>query len=96
MAISTEQVRHIAELARLRLSREELVTYQSELSSILEYMEQLAQVVTAGISAAAPGESDRSALREDEVHASLTVSDALANAPSSAGNMFSVPKVIDD
>jgi len=96
VVISKEEVRHIAELARLRLSPEEVVRYQSDLSSILEYIEQLKQIDTAGIDPTTMYASGENTLREDTVGCSLSVDDALANAPARVNNMFSVPKVIDD
>ena len=96
MAISKEEVEHIAKLARLQLSPEEVVKYQAELSSILDYIEQLKQVDTSGIDFTAHCMSNEKTTREDKMGASLPIDDALANAPAVVNNMFSVPKVIDN
>ncbi len=96
MAISKEEVEHIARLARLQLSPEEIVKYQAELSSTLDCIEQLKQVETSGIDSTAYHVSNDKTTRGDKMGASLPVDDALANAPPGVNNMFSVPKVIDN
>ena len=55
MHLTIEEVRHVAELAKLRLSEQELVLYAGQLSAILEYAERLQQVDTSPL-CAAPGE----------------------------------------
>ena len=96
MTISSEEVERIARLARLQLSPEEIAKYQAELSSILDYTEQLKQVDTSGIDFTSHYTSNEETTREDKTGASLPVDDALANAPAGVNNMFSVPKVIDN
>ena len=96
MAISKEEVERIARLARLQLSPEEIVKYQAELSSILDYIEQLKQVDTSGIDFIAHCTPNEKTTREDELGTSLSVDEALANAPAELNKMFSVPKVIDN
>ena len=49
MAITKEQVKHVAKLARLKLSEEELVSSTKELSSILDYMEKLNELDTSDV-----------------------------------------------
>lgn len=49
MKLTKEEVKHIADLARLNLSEEEIARYQSELSYILEYIDQLQEVDTTGV-----------------------------------------------
>jgi len=93
MAISEEEVRHIAELARLELSSDEVEKFRIELSSIIEYMEQLKDIDTSGVTVF---ESSRNVMREDKAEMSLSVEDALVNAPAVNQQMFTVPKVIDN
>jgi aspartyl-tRNA(Asn)/glutamyl-tRNA(Gln) amidotransferase subunit C len=96
MAVSREEVMHIAELARLKLTPDEVERYQAELTSILDYVGQLRQVDTAGIQPAVTPAICEKPLREDSVGLSLSSDEALANAPAKANNMFSVPRVIDN
>jgi aspartyl-tRNA(Asn)/glutamyl-tRNA(Gln) amidotransferase subunit C len=90
MKLTLEQVRNVAELARLGLSDDELEALASELSSILEYIDQLEQLDTASISPTAQVGELVDVMREDEVMPSLDPEEALANAPSREGNYFRV------
>jgi aspartyl-tRNA(Asn)/glutamyl-tRNA(Gln) amidotransferase subunit C len=87
MALSTEEVRRIAALARLRLSPEEETRLAGELSAILDYVRQLEELDVSGVEpmthALAAGETP---FRVDEV---------LPNAPARAGNCFQVPRIIE-
>jgi aspartyl-tRNA(Asn)/glutamyl-tRNA(Gln) amidotransferase subunit C len=96
MAISKEEVEHIARLAGLQLSSEEIVKYQAEFSSVLDCIEQLKQVDTFGIDSTAHHTSNEKTTREDKMGASLPIDDALANAPARVNSMFSIPKDIDN
>jgi aspartyl-tRNA(Asn)/glutamyl-tRNA(Gln) amidotransferase subunit C len=97
VALSLEEVRRIAALARLRLSPEEERTFAGQLSAILEHVELLKELDVSGVEpmthALAAGEA--AALRADEVHASLAPADALANAPAREGTFFKVPRIIE-
>jgi aspartyl-tRNA(Asn)/glutamyl-tRNA(Gln) amidotransferase subunit C len=93
MAISKEEVEHIARLARLQLSPEEIVKNQVEFSSILDYIERLKQVDISGVDSTAPYTFGKKTTREDKMGVNLPVDDALANATAGVNNMFSVPKV---
>ncbi len=96
MALSTEEVRRIAALARLRLSPEEEIRLAGELSAILDYVRQLEELDVSGIEpmthALAAAETP---FREDAVLGCLSPEEALANAPARAGNFFQVPRIIE-
>lgn len=95
MALTLEQVRHIAHLARLRLTSAEEKRYQDQLSDILDYAERLKDIDTAHLPPTARV-LDRSApLREDEVRPCPPREDILANAPEAEKGMFRVPPVLD-
>ena len=89
MALTLEEVEHIAALARLRLTAEEKALYRVQLSAILDYMTALGGLDTAGI------EPTATVLRPDEARASLTPGELLANAPATAAQMFRVPPVLE-
>jgi aspartyl-tRNA(Asn)/glutamyl-tRNA(Gln) amidotransferase subunit C len=97
MAESTSQsidVTYVADLARLRLSPEEISTFQKQLGDVLGYVSQLAEVDVSQISLL--GEADlKNRLRADEVGPSLTVAEALANAPKQENNLIVVPRMIE-
>ncbi len=100
MALSLEEVRRIAALARLRLSPEEERTFAGQLSAILDHVRQLEELDVSSVEpmthALAAREAEAApALRADEVHASLSPADALANAPAREGTFFKVPRIIE-
>lgn len=96
MALTLEQVRHIAHLARLRLSSSEEKRYQNQLSDILDYAERLQQVDTDHIPATASVLEREAPLRADEVRPCPPREHILANAPDAAEGMFRVPPVLDN
>jgi aspartyl-tRNA(Asn)/glutamyl-tRNA(Gln) amidotransferase subunit C len=97
VALSLEEVRRIAALARLRLSPEEERTFAEQLSAVLAYVEQLKELDVSGVEpmthALAAGEAP--ALRPDEVEPSLDPGEAIANAPARQGTFFEVPRIIE-
>lgn len=100
MALSTEEVEHIAALARLRLSPAEKAQFREQLSAILDYMTMLRRLDTAAIAptAIAPTATVlplRTVLRPDVVRPSLTPEELLAAAPAAEAHMFRVPPVLD-
>jgi len=87
-------VSYVADLARLRLSPEEIATFQKQLGDVLGYVAQLKEVDVSHISLL--GDADlKNRLRADEVRPSLSVEAALANAPKQENNLFVVPKIIE-
>jgi len=87
-------VTYVADLARLRLSPEEIATFQKQLGEVLGYVSQLAEVDVSQVSLL--GEADlKNRLRADEVRPSLTVAEALANAPAQNNNLIVVPRMIE-
>lgn len=95
MALTLEEVEHIAVLARLRLTDEEKARYREQLSAILDYMAKLRQLDTSAIEPTATVLPLRTVLRPDEVTPSLRPEELLANAPASEANMFRVPPVLE-
>ncbi len=87
-------VTYVADLARLRLSPEEIATFQKQLGDVLGYVNQLQEVDVSHISLL--GEADlENRLRADEIRPSLTPEQALANAPRRENNLFVVPRIIE-
>jgi len=95
MHIDEAQVRHIALLARLKPSDEEVKMFSGQLSAILDYVEQLNEVDTTDVPPTAHAVPVSNVFRPDEPHTPLTPDVALANAPQRDGNFFAVPKVLD-
>lgn len=94
MAITIEQVEHIARLARLQFSDAEKETLSEELNQILQYMEKLNELDTEGVEPLSHLTELVNIMRPDEVQPSLTREEALKNAPSKQDGFFKVPKVI--
>lgn len=92
--LSREEVLHIAHLARLELSEEEIEAYQRQLSSILEYFARLQEVDTEGIPPTASVLPPRTVLRNDEPRPGLSKEEILANAPDVTDGQFRVPPVL--
>jgi len=95
MAITIQDVEHIAKLARLRLTEEEKHRFQKELGKIIEYFDQLKKLDTDGVPPTTHVVPLENVLREDKVTTTLPVEEALANAPDRKGNYFRVPKVVE-
>jgi aspartyl-tRNA(Asn)/glutamyl-tRNA(Gln) amidotransferase subunit C len=97
VALSLDEVRRIAALARLRLSAEEERTFAVQLSAILDHVRQLEELDVSGVEpmthALAAGEAP--AARPDETQRSLSPDEALAAAPAREGTCFKVPRIIE-
>ena len=90
MKLSIEEVRHVANLARLGLSEEELEAMATQLSTILEYIDKLEEIDTSAISPTAQVGELTDVMREDEVAPSLPQEAALKNAPAREGGYLRV------
>jgi aspartyl-tRNA(Asn)/glutamyl-tRNA(Gln) amidotransferase subunit C len=93
MALSVEEVEHIAELARLALSDEEKERFRTQLSAVLETASRLEELDTDEIHPAASILPLRNVMRSDQIHPPLSHEDALSNAPASEEGFFVVPAV---
>jgi len=88
-------VRHVAGLARLRLTDEEVARFSRDLSNILRYVAQLNELDTADVPPTAHPLDVHNVLREDEIGPSVSSEQATANAPDRQDGFFKVPKVLD-
>jgi aspartyl-tRNA(Asn)/glutamyl-tRNA(Gln) amidotransferase subunit C len=91
MAISTDEVAHVARLARLRLSDEELERFGEQLSAILEAVGKVSELDLSGVPPTAHPLDLVNVWDDDEPRPSLSVEEALANAPDRDGSFFRVP-----
>ena len=89
--IEREEVRHVARLARLELSEEELDRMALELASVLEHIATIEQLDLEGVAPTSHVVAVENALREDLPVPSLTHEQALADAPAVAAGGFAVP-----
>lgn len=95
MALTREQVKHVADLAKLGLTEEETETYREQLSTILDYFVMLQRLDTDAIPPTATVLPLRNIMREDRPGPSLPHEDALANAPAAADGYFQVKAILE-
>lgn len=95
MPLTIDEVTHIADLARLSLSEEEIALYREQLSAILDYASRLQQVDTRDIPATSSVLPPQSMLREDIPVPGLDIDKALQNASKTENRQFKVPPVLD-
>ncbi len=93
--LSAEDVRAIADLARLDLSDEDVQLYQQQLSAILGYFQKLEELDTSHIDPTSSVLPLTNVLRPDSAGAALPLDDVVANAPDSDGEQFRVRAVLD-
>jgi aspartyl-tRNA(Asn)/glutamyl-tRNA(Gln) amidotransferase subunit C len=96
MKLSKEEVQHIALLARLGISKEEVKIFRLQLSDILENFEILKQVDTADLQPTTQSVNLQNVFREDESKASYPAEEILANAPQRDNNYFKVKAVLEE
>ena len=94
MALSDDDVRAVARLARLALSDDEISAYREQLSAILGYVEQLAELDLSDVDPAPYPFPMTLPVRPDEPSPTLSNEQALANAPASSEGAFVVPKIL--
>ena len=95
MTLTIEEVEHIAVLARLNLTEEEIARYREQLSAILDYAARLQTLDTSNIPPTSSVLPARSVLRADKSRPGLTPEELLRNAPDAKGNQFRVPPVLE-
>jgi aspartyl-tRNA(Asn)/glutamyl-tRNA(Gln) amidotransferase subunit C len=96
MHLTTDEVRHVAELAKLRLSEAEIAQYTQQLSAILDYAETLQLVDTSHVPPTPYVLSLANVMRDDEARPGLSNAAALANAPDQANGFFRVRAVFEE
>jgi aspartyl-tRNA(Asn)/glutamyl-tRNA(Gln) amidotransferase subunit C len=89
-------IRHVARLARLALTEEEIATFGPQLGDLMTHVDDLAALDTAGVAATAQVVPSRNVQRPDAVRPEIMLSHdaALANAPQRQGPFFRVPRII--
>lgn len=95
MALSREEVEHIAELAKLALTEEEKAQYAEQLSAILDYFRKLQEVDTSGIPPTATVLPISNVFRPDEPGEPMPREWLLQNAPAQADGCFQVQPILE-
>ncbi len=96
MALSREEVRKVALLARLELTDDEIESQAKHLNDLLEQFERLEGLDVTGIEPTSHSIRIVNVLREDRMKPSLTRAEVLANAPEARDGCFVVPRIVAD
>ncbi|MDP9458011.1 MAG: Asp-tRNA(Asn)/Glu-tRNA(Gln) amidotransferase GatCAB subunit C [Actinobacteria bacterium] len=91
--ISEEQVRHVANLARLGLTDSEVEKMSGQLGAILDSIEQIQELDLADVPPTSNPMNFTNVLRPDDPHRELPREEALAPAPDAADGLFAVPRI---
>jgi aspartyl-tRNA(Asn)/glutamyl-tRNA(Gln) amidotransferase subunit C len=94
--LSRDDVAHVAYLARLGLTDEELTRLEGQLNHILDQYAKLAQLDTEAIPPTAQTIELQNILRDDVARPSLSSADALSNAPARDGDFIVVPAILSE
>ncbi|MGE4357180.1 MAG: Asp-tRNA(Asn)/Glu-tRNA(Gln) amidotransferase subunit GatC [Candidatus Omnitrophota bacterium] len=95
MAITIKEIKHIAKLARIEFSEEELEYYTHQIDRILEYINKLKEVNINGVEPTTGVFPLKNVLREDKIKPSLNVEEVMKMANFKEQNQFKVPKIIE-
>ena len=95
MEITKKDIEHIADLSMLSLSEEEIERYTKDMQSIVSFAEQVNEVDTEGVDVSAFALDTYNVFREDEVKTSLDRELLLQNAPSSNGEAYALPSMVE-
>lgn len=96
MSITLDTTAHLARLARIQLSEQEISHLTQDMQSILHFIEQVMTVDLSRIDSTLPsGRLDKMPLDDDEVREGGHADVILSNAPQTACGMFAVPKMVE-
>ena len=95
MQITVSDVQHVAKLARLHLSDEEVSAMQKDLGDVIAFADKLNSIDTEGVAPSAHAVAVFNVLREDEAKESFDRDKLLQNAPSQEDGCYIVPKVVE-
>ncbi len=95
MSVSKEDVKHIANLARLELNEEELEKYTKDLGNIVEFANTLSKIDVTGVEPTNHILNIKNVFRKDQLKDSYDREEILMNAPEKQAGCVSVPKVVE-
>jgi aspartyl-tRNA(Asn)/glutamyl-tRNA(Gln) amidotransferase subunit C len=96
VSLSTDEVRHVARLARVALSDDEVEALRTQLSDILAYAEKVGEVAAEDVPPTGHAYALRNVLREDAPRPSLPPDQAVATAPEAEDGRFRVPRIVGE
>jgi len=92
--ISQDNIRHIANLAKLSLADQEVELYSKQLGAILDHFKQLEQLDTADVAPLITATDMPPTMRDDAPIPSLGADGVLSNAPDRSGDLYKVPAIL--
>ncbi len=95
MALTSDEVRHVALLTRIRLTEQEVELYRSQMDDILEHFQMLQELDTDQVPPTSHSLPLDTVMREDETKPCLDKEDVLSNAPRREGDYFRVKAVLE-
>ena len=95
MALTSDEVRHVALLTRVRLTEQEVDLYRSQMDNILEHFQMLQELDTDQVPPTSHSLPLDTVMREDETKPCLDKEDVLSNAPRREGDYFRVKAVLE-
>ncbi|NUL82529.1 MAG: Asp-tRNA(Asn)/Glu-tRNA(Gln) amidotransferase subunit GatC [Armatimonadetes bacterium] len=96
MALTLDEMRHVARLARLELDDERLLRQMQHINALMSHFERLNAISTQNLEATSHATSVVDVLREDEARTGLTREEALEQAPESRDGLFIVPRIVEE
>jgi aspartyl-tRNA(Asn)/glutamyl-tRNA(Gln) amidotransferase subunit C len=96
MAISLDEVKHVASLARLELDEQELLAFQGELNSLMEHFKDISAVDTEGLEPKPHAVSLVNVMSDDVVGTHLRREEALRSSAKTKAGLFIVPTILED
>ncbi len=94
--VSREEVEHVAQLARMALTSQDLERVGTELNRILEHFNRLQELETEDVAPTSHAIPMTNVFREDQVGESLSVEDVVENAPERSDEFFKVPRIVEE
>ena len=95
MALTSDEVRHVALLTRIRLTEQEVELYRSQMDDILEHFQMLQELDTDQVLPTSHSVPLDTVMRDDETKPCLDKEDVLSNAPRREGDYFRVKAVLE-
>lgn len=96
MAISEEEVRHVAKLAKLKFEKNEIHHFTEQMSDIIDMVEQLEKVDTTGVAVTTHGYSLKNVMREDIAEPGTDREELFKNVKTAEDGMIEVPAILEN
>ena len=94
--LSDKDIKHVAKLANLKLTKEEVDKFKGQLSEVIDYFEELSEVDTKGVEGAARTTTLENVFKKDEVKENLDQHEALSGTESVHNGYFKVPAILSE